>query len=277
MASHLACLGLPIESQAELDELLGRCFPQATTIGRRGGREVRRWEDPSGARLVFRLEDGKPAGFSPGFAGRDGTLVMGLTPLGSASWSVEIVDADGEQLTAAAADFEEGSLLDPPDAPTRASISALGRAVTAHADADAFAASPDSLLSPTAPAEPAEPRPANLPEGFVWPPRMGPESFISYGVFSPDIGGTSDAEPLARLHGTVLEAERRTTEATGGEFVVARVRTAGFEVDMCLAGAEFPDPPEPGQVVGGEVYLTGSISSPGPRPSFLGRVRGTLS
>ena len=277
MASHLACLGLPVESQAELDELLGRCFPQASTIGRRGGREVRRWEDPSGARLVFRLEDGKPAGFSPGFAGRESTLVTGLTPLGSASWSVDIVDAAGEQLTAAAVDFEEGSLLDPLEAPTGASISALGRAVTAHADADAFAASPDSLLSRTAPTAPTAPRPANLPEGFVWPPRMGPESFISYGVFSPEIGGTTDAEPLARLHGTVLEAERRTTQATGGAFVVARVRTAGMEVDLCLAGSEFPEPPEPGQVIGGEVYLTGSIGSQGQRPSLLGRARATLS
>src|SRR5207245_5963287 len=38
--------------------------------------------------------------------------------------------------------------------------------------------------------------------GWTWPPRLGAESFISYGAF----GDPAQAQPRARLFGTVLKA-----------------------------------------------------------------------
>lgn len=71
-------------------------------------------------------------------------------------------------------------------------------------------------------------------------------------------GPADQAEAYARLHGTVLQAQRRTVAATGQSFIVARVRTVGFDVDLCLpaAGVELP---QPGNIVGGQVFLVASI------------------
>ncbi len=273
MSSNLACVGLSVSSGAELEQLLSAVYPHAAPIGTWRGREVRRWEDPSGARLIFRLDNGKAAGFAPAFAGRHGAFVMGGAQVGESAWDMAVVDPSGEQQTAAAVDLEQGGLIEPLPRPTPAAIVAFGRAISAFADADAFAASPASLLG-----EPTdEPRPANLPDGFVWPPRMGPESFISYGVFAPALVGAGNAEPTARMHGTVLGWERRTTAHTGQQFGVARVRTAGMEVDLCVADSDLEAPLEPGQVIGGEVYLSASIVSATPNRSPLDRVRARLS
>ena len=270
MASHLACIGLGVENQVELDRLLAAVYPRAVVIGRMGRREVRRWEDPSGARLIFRLDDGKPAGFSPAFAGRPGAFVMGGAQIGESSWNVAIVHVDGEQQTGAAVDLEQGGLAEPVTLPAQASIVALGRSIAGFPDAEAFAASSASLLGPS---RDGEERPANLPEHFVWPPRMGPESFISYGVFAPDVGGSAGAEPIARMHGTVLASERRTASETGQEFGVVRVRTTGMEVDLCIAGSDLTQPIEPGQIIGGEVYLSASIETSPANHANLGSLQ----
>jgi len=81
---------------------------------------------------------------------------------------------------------------------------------------------------------------------------MAAESLISYGVFGP----ADQAEAYARLNGTVLRAERRTVAATGGRFVVARVRTVGLDLDLCLPTSVVP---EPGAVIGGTVFLVASL------------------
>jgi hypothetical protein len=99
-------------------------------------------------------------------------------------------------------------------------------------------------------------RPADVVEqGMPWPPRMGVESFISYGVFGP----LEQAQAYARLHGTVLEAQQRTVAATGQSFIVAWVRTTGFDVDLCMPATAGVEPPQPGNVLGGEVFLVASM------------------
>jgi len=76
---------------------------------------------------------------------------------------------------------------------------------------------------------------------------------VSAGVFS----APEQAQAYALLHGTVLDAERRTVIATGQSFIAARVRTAGFEVDLCVP-ATIPVP-EPGNIIGGQVFLVASM------------------
>jgi hypothetical protein len=66
-----------------------------------------------------------------------------------------------------------------------------------------------------------------------------------------------DVRPVGLLNGVVRYAERRTTMLTGQEFVVVRVRTAGFEADVCVPGGVAV--PLPGVVLSADVFLTGSV------------------
>ena len=98
-----------------------------------------------------------------------------------------------------------------------------------------------------------EPPPPEYAErGWEWPPRIAAESFFSYGVF----GGTGAG---AMLHGIVLGADRRTVAETGQTIVVATVRLLGFKVCVCLPGDRLPTNPVKGNVIGGDVYLVGSM------------------
>lgn len=124
-----------------------------------------------------------------------------------------------------------------------------------------------SLLDPDRHNNGEEP-PAHYAErGLQWPPRMADESAISYGVF----GDPANAEAHARLYGTVLHAEQRTTTLTSQHFTAARVRSAGFELDMCLP-ATTPTP-QPGNIIGGDVFLVASLPVPAKTPATRTRAR----
>jgi hypothetical protein len=69
------------------------------------------------------------------------------------------------------------------------------------------------------------------------------------------------AEATARLSGVVLRSDRRVNAITDQPFVVARVRTVGFETDVCMSGVEWTDALSPGNVVSGRVFLAGSLSN----------------
>ncbi|MDQ1493993.1 MAG: hypothetical protein QOG69_476, partial [Actinomycetota bacterium] len=172
--------------------------------------------------------------------------------------SAAVVDAGGEQLTAMAFEAEQYRQLKalgrPVDGPAR--ITALGVSVQIHADADAFASSPDSLLDPSA--DPAgEPPPRYLERAWAWPPRVASESFMSYGVF----GDPEQSSAHARLSGVVLSAQERVCALTGQGFSVATVRTVGFEAAVCLARTEHAVAPHAGNVVSGTVFLTATVES----------------
>lgn len=124
--------------------------------------------------------------------------------------------------------------------------------VTVHADADQFAASDAGPLNGPEDLE-REPPAAYAERGLVWPPRMAPESLVSYGMF----GDQPDAH--ARLHGVVTQAATRRTALTGQAFHVARVRTVPGEVDVCVAADDHAQAPRPGNVVGGTVFMVASV------------------
>ncbi len=158
-------------------------------------------------------------------------------------------------MTALAIEFEEQRLLrrELPQGTVEASITALGVDVQTFANADEFGESPASLLS-SEDEEHREPPPHYVERGWKWPPRVGSESFISYGVF----GAPGQARPHARLAGTVLQSEVRTNQLTGQQFVAARVRTVGFETHVCFPADGRPAPRE-GSVIHGTVFLVGSV------------------
>lgn len=259
MASNFDCLGLGSLGRDGLNALLNRVLPAAEVIGQAGGVVVHRWTDPSGVRLVAGLRDGELVDLLPSFAGVPGAGLAGVRRAGEEMVVADVVDADGQQTTMLAAAAEQVRLLSPAGPPVagRASLIALGVRVTVHADEDAFAGSGASLLGDDDGSEPPAHFVAN---GWSWPPRMGAESFISYGAFDQE-----DGEPVARLNGIVLAAERRVVAATGDPFSVARVRSVGFETDLCLPG-DVPTP-APGNVIGGMVHLIADlpfVSAPAP-------------
>jgi hypothetical protein len=113
----------------------------------------------------------------------------------------------------------------------------------------------------------SQPTPANGPDRsnelqaedieHGMPLRMAPESFLSYGVFDED-----DPSAYARLAGTVFEADVRTVELTGQRFVHALVRTIGFDAHMCFPAGDTDAAPSPGAILGGTVFLVGTMARP---------------
>lgn len=263
MASNLACVGLAVDEQAAFGDLVMQAVQDTAVIGRAGRSSLHRWEDSSGARLVLVTEQSEIVGALPSY---DSGAEVNLTAVTAANEDVvtaAVVDGDGEQLTSAAFELEQRLLM--PKRPLDkavCSLTALGRSVSVHADDEAFAASSDSLMSPDT-EDDGEPPAHYVEQGWAWPPRMAAESFISYGVF----GEAAQAEATARLNGIVVASERKTNRLTGQTFIVARVRSVGFEVDLCMSIDEHPEPPPPGAVVGGEVYLVGSIPTLEPDPT----------
>jgi hypothetical protein len=234
----------------------------ARHLGAVDGVTVLRWQDPSGARLVLAVRDRTVLDLLPSFAGEPGARLGRVGAANEAVAIADVVGEDGEQATVIAVELEQRRFLTVAAGPVTGMASVVGLAVdvTVHAGADAFAASDASLLSPDG-GEPGEPPAHVLERGLPWPPRMAAESLISYGVFGP----AEQAEAYARLNGTVLRAERRTVAATGGRFVVARVRTAGLDLDLCLPT---PVVPEPGAIIAGTVFLVASLPFATRRPSI---------
>jgi hypothetical protein len=256
VSSNLSCVGLAMATSRELGELVSAVLPHAVLLGHGGGVDVLRWQDSSGARLVLGIKDGQLADLLPSFAGTAGARLAGLAALTDSVWHADVLGEAGDQVTAMAVELEQRRLL-PASAGTAtflASVTGLGVDVSVHADAGQFAASPASLLDPAG--APAGEPPAHYRErGWAWPPRVGPESFFSPGLF----GDAGKARAYARLAGTVLRAERRTVFRTSQDFTVARVRTAGFDTDICLAAADHPATPEPGNIIAGTVFLVAAL------------------
>lgn len=254
MASNLACVGLAVASEDEIQSLVTQLLPLATPVGRAGRVEVVRWQDVSGARLVLGLEAGVVVDLLPSFAASPSARLRSIEFVSGDVARAAVVDEDGEQVTALAIEFEERRLLSAAPVVTEgvAGIAALGVDVEVFEDEDAFGASPLSLVDPD---RADEPPPAHVLEhGLGWPARWGPESFFSFGVLDGE-----NPSAYARLAGTVLEADVRTVGITGRRFVHAEVRTVGFDAHVCMPHVEGAAVPVPGNVLSGVVFLAGVL------------------
>lgn len=271
MASNFECIGLGMPDEVGyepmLTDLVDRSVPFATV----GEIALRRWQDPSGARLTLTMRGNTVDYLLPSVAAAARVRLADVSPVNEDVMHARVDGEDGEKLTAMALEVEERHLLaaDPRPWSGLAAVVALGQEVTVHPDEDSFAASDDSLLNPESKDDPPPPHFAE--RGIPWPTRMAAESFISFGVFGP----AEQSEAFARLNGTVLRAERRRNEYSGQDFVVADVQSAGFTVTLCLSAAEH-DVPQPGTVVSGVVFLvasTGVTAPAAPGGRVLRRLR----
>lgn len=250
---------LSITSQEQLDSLLEQVLPTAVILGESGGVQTLRWEDPAGARLVLTMRGNELLSLVPSWRSETAVTLRTVTRLNEDICAGGVFDGD-EQLTAMAFEFEQRHLISaggPWDMTMH--LVALGQAVTLHRDAESFASSDDSLLD--ADDSSSEPPAEFVAQGWPWPPRMATESFISYGVF----GDPAEAQATARLSGTVLSAAMNTVERTGQSVVTTVVRSAGFTATACLSATEHPEPPAPGSVLSGEVFLVASAAQVSPR------------
>jgi hypothetical protein len=246
MPSNFDCLGLEVTDEDELWTLVDRALPAAVPLRHRP--ELRRWQDPSGARILFELtDDRRLRGMLPTYAGSPGALLADVEALSDEVAVADVVDGGGgETITRLAVRLEQHRLLGASVVPAAgpASIVALGLDVRAHDSAAGYAASDDSLLT-----EDEDRSEATEEE----PLRMAAESLLCFGLFAHP----AEADSYARLAGTVLAVAHRRVALTGGTFTVVRLRTVGMELDLCLPG---PDPgPVVGGVVSGTVLLTGSL------------------
>jgi hypothetical protein len=235
MASNLACVGLAVADDDELQRLVARAVRRSRLLGRRRGVAVRRWEDPSGARLVFGMRFGSVLELLPSFAAPRAVVLGEIADVNDEVCSADVLDAQGQALSAVAFELEERRFLDAHRrAGGAAAIVALGQDIAVH------------------------------DEGAQHPPAESQVDHLARESFSPigALAGRAEAEATAILSGVVLQSDRRTNALTRQSFVVAKVRTAGFAVQLCLSGTEHPDPLRPGQIVIGKVFVTASLSEP---------------
>lgn len=266
VASHLACIGLGVGSRDEFDDLVSALVGEATSLGHVGRTEVLRWQDPSGARLVFELHGGAVEGVIPGFDALAGADVRDLRALDDDLAVASIAGAAGDEVAQIALEVEERRLMlgRRRTFTGRVSVVGLGVGVELFDDAESFAQAPASLVHGDE-AHVPEPSPHVVEFGLPWPPRMAAESLQSYAVFAEP----HDRDAYARVNGTVLGASTRTVERTGQSFHAIRVRSVGFELEMCVPTSSHPDLPRTGQVVGGMAYMVASL---GHVPERHGRI-----
>jgi hypothetical protein len=264
MASNLECVGLGVVDNSELRRLVEDAVTDAQPLGEIDGLTVLQWQDPSGAKLVLGVRDSRLVDLLPSFAGTPGARLANVDAVNDEVSAFDVVDEDDGQLTRVAVELEQRRLLPVAAGPVAglACMVGLGVDVTVHADADAFGTSDASLLSDGG--EIDDPPPRHVVErGGPWPPRLDAESIISFGLFA----SPAQAEAYARLTGTVLHAQRRTVLATGQQFIVARVRTFGFELDICLPATVTTAVPTAGNVIAGTVFLVASLPFPTTTPT----------
>jgi len=250
--SNFDCIGLGVADGAAFRALIERLVQDAVLIGSRDGCDVLRWQDDCGARVGIGIVDGVIVDVVPSFAAPTGVATGQMTRLNDEIWRADVVDADGEVVTAMAVDLEERRLAGPGPRVGDLGVIAFGWGLAAFEDADAYGRDDASLLQAD---DAGSPPPADLAEGITWPPRMAAESFISYGLFAE-----GDPAPVAHLAGTVLDASTRTNPATGQAFHVARLRTVPGEIVACVPAVAW-DLPRAGQVLAGRAYMVATLAT----------------
>jgi hypothetical protein len=242
MASNLACIGIRVDEVSDLHWLIGEIMNVAKPIQRPDGRLEYRWQDPSGSRLSFALQNGEISEFMPSFAGGTSLDLGRVIEETDGIFVVDILDSRGEIATRAGVDVHDLSAFrawaESGSAAGVAQLTAFGVHLSIHENGEYFLASEESLLSPE----------SSIEDGVV--SRWAVESFMSFGGF-----GNDEPTATAHLSGTVISADRRIMELTGESFVAARVRTSSFEVDLCFPSLPDVSVPIPGNVVTGIVYL----------------------
>lgn len=260
MASHYSSIGLPIDSERDLERLVAHAAAQAESIEVAGGRYLR-WRDPSGAGLILQVDRGRNLiGAHPHFFGDARMLARVMarierpdeTPLDGAfhAWA-----------TPDEADEDDGAYPFVFDCPEARRFERFGLPLLAEVQLAAFAHEIEVFDSPEAHAA------AQAEE-----PRFASQSFIPLGLF--ELQGDSPAS-LALLTGHVLRSQRRVNGLTGQPFCWIEVETYAATLDVVVDPTLLGQEPRPGGVISGHFWLSGQLDGYDRRTrSFLRSVLG---
>jgi hypothetical protein len=250
MPSHLSDIGFQIEDEEAFQQLASQAYEEGETFDAGGGTYIR-WAPGGGVELWLQLDhEDDIVGINPHYAGRS-LMRAGLT---QRLTRPEGAPLDGAFYAWANPVGEEANSGDFPfvfDAPDYHLNSALSLPSIVDVRLAAFAHELQSYESDEAYDE-------SQPEEM----KFASESFIPSGMFDP--GGGSIEPPLAHaiFTGHVLETSINTNPATNNEFIWARVRTLGGEIDVVADPVLLNGPLVVGGVVSGAFWLSGQIVKP---------------
>ncbi|MFY0565491.1 hypothetical protein ACN28E_16840 [Archangium lansingense] len=260
MASNMSCIGITARDQADFGRRMSLLLERSEPAGKSGDYELRVWSDASGASVSFVLSEDGVECATPSFRAQSRLHARAKRFASDPDCRfcdpllVDIVDAKGECFYPLATQLEDILL-------TRERVSAgtiieLGVCAFAHGlevwtDEAAFTAAQ-----------------ANEEVKFA------AESLIPSGLFSPE-GQERPEAAEAFLTGRVLEAGLRENVTTGETFQHAIVKTLGGNYDVLASPRELAAPLEPGNIIQGEFWLVGRVTSglvEAPRPGLLNRI-----
>ena len=97
MTSALACVGLAVSDETELDWLVTSAHRAVRETGVFGSVHVGRWQDDSGAVLILGWRSGELLDFIPAYAAANGGLLSDCHLIDNSVASAAVVDTDGQQ------------------------------------------------------------------------------------------------------------------------------------------------------------------------------------
>jgi hypothetical protein len=192
------------------------------------------WTDASGARTVILTRGGSIQEMLPCLvAGAEPIKVREAEMLGVEVARVNLLTDDGQDICPLLVELEDRALLSRVSKVDegRLRLAALAEEIVVHGDADAYYASQDG-------------------DG----PKFAADHLIPAGMFGPE------PRALAILAAEVIDAHSRTNTMTGVPFHWLRVRgISGIEFDVAVQHDLLAAVPEPGNVVSGSFFMTGSL------------------
>jgi hypothetical protein len=197
VASNLACIGLDVWRRSDFRDMVAAARSEAETIAKDGEVGVHIWTDVSGARLIITTEGDLVRVVTPTFYAAPGAVISEPQAVDGGLVLAELVNQDDEVITEIACQLEELALLGSAAPPVEGPVSivVLGNSVQVLGRAD-----------------------DGVPEL----------------VFEPTGAYALSTDAVAHLTGVVLAIEQRTVSRTGQGFTAARIRTAGFQVTLCV-------------------------------------------
>lgn len=246
MASNMSCIGITARDPQDFGRRMSLLLERSESAGKWGAHELRVWSDASGASVSFVVSEDGVECATPGFRARSRLQARAARFTSDPDCRfcdpllVEILDAKGEPFYPLATQLDDllltrervsaGALLE-------LGLCAFARGIEVWTDETAFlTAQADEEV------------------------KFAAESLIPSGLFSPE-GEEHPEAAEAFLTGRVLEAGLRENLMTGETFQHAIVRTLGGNYDVLASPRELGAPLEPGNIIQGEFWLVGRVTS----------------
>ena len=247
MASHFSSLGMPIETEEDLQRLLNRMAKDARVIDVEAGRYLC-WSSSSGAETWVQLTHANEfVGFNPHYAGR-GRMPVRVQKAMNRPESTALDGAYYAWANPEKGESENGDypfVFDVPDFQVEppaalpwtgeAQLAAFAEQIEVFRDEETFLASQ------------------------VEEPKFAARCFIPTGLLKAE-EDSAPPQAFALINGRVSEAARHRNELTGGEYAWLLLDTLGGSIDVVADFELLPGGlPRRGEVVSGTFWMSGRV------------------